>query len=285
MTYQEVINQGKQILVDNQIFDGFGFRLMFELCELEGINLYTDKDLDMSDSLKELYFSGINRLINHEPLAYVLGFEWFYGRRFIVNDKVLIPREETEELVGYVLNDIDTYFKNQDLILFDIATGSGNLGVTLKLEEPEMDVYISDISEDALGVAKTNSESLGADVTILKGNMGQPFVDRGLRADIIVCNPPYITTTEEVEKSVIHYEPHVALFGGIDGLDFYRQLFEQVQDILNHKSMMAFEMGFNQRENMENEIKSRFPEAKIVFEKDMNGLDRMCFVYFNVDGE
>lgn len=285
MTYQEVINQGKLILVENQIFDGFGFRLMFELCELEGINLYTDKDLDMSDSLKELYFSGINRLINHEPLAYVLGFEWFYGRRFIVNDKVLIPREETEELVGYVLNDIDTYFKNQNLILFDIATGSGNLGVTLKLEEPEMDVYISDISEDALGVAKTNSESLGADVTILKGNMCQPFVDRGLRADIIVCNPPYITTTEEVEKSVIHYEPHVALFGGIDGLDFYRQLFEQAQDILNHKSMMAFEMGFNQRENMENEIKSRFPEAKIVFEKDMNGLDRMCFVYFNVDGE
>lgn len=284
MTYQEAINKGKQLLVDNQIFDGFGFRLMLEMCELQSINLYTDKDSEADPKVIELYFKNIDRLIKHEPLAYILGFEWFYGRRFIVNEKVLIPREETEELVGFVLNDIDRYFKTQDnVVLFDIATGSGNLGLTFKLEEPNLDVYVSDISEDALAVAQQNALNLNADITFLRGDMGQPFSDRELRADILVCNPPYITTTENVERSVIEYEPHIALFGGVDGLDFYRQVLDQAAQILKHKSMMAFEMGFNQRENMTKEIKQRFPEAKLVFEKDMNGLDRMCFVYFNID--
>lgn len=284
MTYQEAINKGKQLLVDNQIFDGFGFRLMLEMCELESINLYTDKDSEADPKVIELYFKNIDRLIKHEPLAYILGFEWFYGRRFIVNEKVLIPREETEELVGFVLNDIDRYFKTQDnVVLFDIATGSGNLGLTFKLEEPNLDVYVSDISKDALAVAQQNALNLNADITFLRGDMGQPFSDRELRADILVCNPPYITTTENVERSVIEYEPHIALFGGVDGLDFYRQVLDQAAQILKHKSMMAFEMGFNQRKNMTKEIKQRFPEAKLVFEKDMNGLDRMCFVYFNID--
>lgn len=284
MTYQEAINKGKQLLVDNQIFDGFGFRLMLEMCELESINLYTDKDSEADPKVIELYFKNIDRLIKHEPLAYILGFEWFYGRRFIVNEKVLIPREETEELVGFVLNDIDRYFKTQDnVVLFDIATGSGNLGLTFKLEEPNLDVFVSDISKDALAVAQQNALNLNADITFLRGDMGQPFSDRELRADILVCNPPYITTTENVERSVIEYEPHIALFGGVDGLDFYRQVLDQAAQILKHKSMMAFEMGFNQRKNMTKEIKQRFPEAKLVFEKDMNGLDRMCFVYFNID--
>ena len=284
MTYQEAINKGKQLLVDNQIFDGFGFRLMLEMCELESINLYTDKDSEADPKVIELYFKNIDRLIKHEPLAYILGFEWFYGRRFIVNEKVLIPREETEELVGFVLNDIDRYFKTQDnVVLFDIATGSGNLGLTFKLEEPNLDVYVSDISEDALAVAQQNALNLNADITFLRGDMGQPFSDRELRADILVCNPPYITTTENVERAVIEYEPHIALFGGVDGLDFYRQVLDQAAQILKHKSMMAFEMGFNQRGNMTKEIKQRFTEAKLVFEKDMNGLDRMCFVYFNID--
>ena len=284
MTYQEAINKGKQLLVDNQIFDGFGFRLMLEMCELESINLYTDKDSEADPKVIELYFKNIDRLIKHEPLAYILGFEWFYGRRFIVNEKVLIPREETEELVGFVLNDIDRYFKTQDnVVLFDIATGSGNLGLTFKLEEPNLDVYVSDISEDALAVAQQNALNLNADITFLRGDMGQPFSDRELRADILVCNPPYITTTENVERSVIEYEPHIALFGGVDGLDFYRQVLDQAAQILKLKSMMAVEMGFFVLEFITILINLRFPVAKLVFEKDMNGLDRMCFVYFNID--
>lgn len=279
MTYQEAINLAKKQLSQNQIYEGFGFRYMLELTSLHDIDLYLEKDNEMSNELESVYFEGIKRLQNHEPLAYVLGFEWFYGRRFITNDAVLIPREETEELMGYVLADIADHFDQEDLVIFDVATGSGNCGITLKCEIPQAKVYCSDISAEAIEVAKVNAQNLEADVTFYVGDMGQPFIERDLKCDVLVCNPPYIQSHEEVATSVLEYEPHVALFGGEDGLDFYRQLLDEAPQLLKEKAMIAFEMGFDQRESMSNEIKLRFPNARIHFEKDLNNLDRMCFVY------
>lgn len=279
MNYQEVINWGKKELQNNQIYDGFGFRLMLELCQLHDINLYLDKDEEMSPDFQQLFFDGINRILKHEPLAYVLGFEWFYGRRFITNDAVLIPREETEELMGYVLADINDYFDKENLTIFDVATGSGNCAITLKCEVPEATVYASDISKEAIEVAKQNAKNLKADVRFLVGDMGQPLIEKNLKCDVLVCNPPYIQSHEEVSKSVLDYEPHVALFGGVDGLDFYRQILDEAPQLLKEKAMIAFEMGFDQRESMTKEIVQRFPQARIHFEKDLNNLDRMCFVY------
>lgn len=279
MTYQEAINLSKKELLNNQIYDGFGFRLMLELCQLHDINLYLDKDEEMSPDFQQLFFDGINRILKHEPLAYVLGFEWFYGRRFITNDAVLIPREETEELMGYVLADINDYFDKENLTIFDVATGSGNCAITLKCEVPEATVYASDISKEAIEVAKQNAKNLKADVRFLVGDMGQPLIEKNLKCDVLVCNPPYIQSHEEVSKSVLDYEPHVALFGGVDGLDFYRQILDEAPQLLKEKAMIAFEMGFDQRESMTKEIVQRFPQARIHFEIDLNNLDRMCFVY------
>lgn len=282
MTYQEAINKGKELLIQNQIYDGFGFRLMLELCELNQINLYLEKDNEMNESLMDEYFTKIDRLVQHEPLAYVLGFEWFYGRRFITDENVLIPREETEELIGYVLADIQDYFEKKDLVIFDVATGSGNIGITLKAELPYAEVYCSDISAEAIEVAKQNAKNLDTEITFLVGDMGQPLIQKQLKCDVLVCNPPYIQSHEEVEKSVLDYEPHVALFGGEDGLNFYRQILDEAPLLLKERGMIAFEMGFDQRETMTKEIKKRFPNARIHFEKDLNNLDRMCFVYLNI---
>lgn len=282
MTYQEAINKGKELLIQNQIYDGFGFRLMLELCELNQINLYLEKDNEMNESLMNEYFTKIDRLVQHEPLAYVLGFEWFYGRRFITDENVLIPREETEELIGYVLADIQDYFEKKDLVIFDVATGSGNIGITLKAELPYAEVYCSDISAEAIEVAKQNAKNLDTEITFLVGDMGQPLIQKQLKCDVLVCNPPYIQSHEEVEKSVLDYEPHVALFGGEDGLNFYRQILDEAPLLLKERGMIAFEMGFDQRETMTKEIKKRFPNARIHFEKDLNNLDRMCFVYLNI---
>ena len=280
MTYQQLLTISQKKLSENNIHDGFAFRLMLEMCELKGINLYMDKDTEMSQSFATEYANNIDRLLLNEPMAYVLGFEWFFGRRFITDSSVLIPREETEELVGHVLADIDEYFSDS-CVIFDVATGSGNLGITLKLELPNSTVLCSDISVDAIETAKKNASNLEADVNFLVGDMAQPFIERNIKCNVLVCNPPYILFSEEVQTSVLEYEPHVALFGGEDGLDFYRQLLDEAPRILNEKSMIAFEMGFNQRENLTVEIEKRFPEATIRFEKDLNGLDRMCFVYFN----
>ncbi len=282
MTYQAAINKGKELLIQNQIYEGFGFRLMLELCELNQINLYLEKDNEMNESLMDEYFTKIDRLVQHEPLAYVLGFEWFFGRRFITDENVLIPREETEELIGYVLADIQDYFEKKDLVIFDVATGSGNIGITLKAELPYAEVYCSDISAEAIEVAKQNAKNLDTEITFLVGDMGQPLIQKQLKCDVLVCNPPYIQSHEEVEKSVLDYEPHVALFGGEDGLNFYRQILDEAPLLLKERGMIAFEMGFDQRETMTKEIQKRFPNARIHFEKDLNNLDRMCFVYFNI---
>ena len=191
----------------------------------------------------------------------------------------VIPRPETEELVGLVLSLYDEHFSDRDHVdVFDVATGSGAIGITLNLEERKMDVIASDISSKAIDVAYQNNEKLDGHVQFLVGNMLDPFIDRDLHCDICVCNPPYIPSHEQMEHSVVDYEPHVALFGGEDGLKFYRELFEKADQVLRSQSFLAFEIGYDQREALSALAKSYFPDAKIQVHKDMSGKDRMLTI-------
>lgn len=280
-TYQQLISHARTQLQQADIYDGFAFNLMVELCQLADINLYLDKDNQADATIFTQYQDGIQRLIKHEPIAYVLGFEWFYGRRFKVGPEVLIPRQETEELIEQVILDIDEHFPSEDIVIADVGTGSGNCAITLQLETNKK-TYATDISSDALKVAQENNTNLESSVQFFQGDMGQPLISHNLKVDILVCNPPYILETEEVQTSVLNYEPHVALFGGQDGLKFYRQILDEAKHFLNPKAMIAFEMGYTQKEALNNEINWRYPEAKVVFKQDLNHKDRMCFVYLNL---
>lgn len=280
MTYQEALVQAKKRLESQDIYSGFAFNYLLELTQLKDLNLYLIKDEVIDPDLFDTYQKGIERLANNEPLAYVLGFEWFYGRRFIVNEQVLIPRQETEELISHVIMDMDKYFDKESVVA-DVGTGSGNCAITLALET-EATVYATDISDTALTVAKANSEQFNTNVTFLLGDMGQPLIENNLKIDILVCNPPYILEDEEVQTSVLTYEPHTALFGGSDGLKFYRQILDESKFFLNERAMMAFEMGYTQKENLRHEILLRYPEARVEFKQDIAGKDRMCFVYLNI---
>ena len=283
MIYFEAIKTAKEQLSEANIYDGFAFNYMLELCELRKINLYLEMNEAMDDSLLEEYQAGVGRLLKNEPLAYVLGFEWFYGRRFKVNSAVLIPRQETEELIEQVILDMDEYFSFEEIYVVDVGTGSGNMAITIDLEIANAHVFGSDISEDALQVAKENAQLLDGQVTWLKGDMGQPIIDAQLKVDVLLCNPPYILEDEEVQTSVLSYEPHLALFGGHDGLKYYRQILDESKSFLKPRSMMAFEMGYTQKENLTAEIRQRYPKAKIIFKKDLSGKDRMCFVYLGIE--
>lgn len=283
MTYREVIKEAQRRCEDAGVSGQSALFLLLELSEMETHNLYYEYENEMDPELNARFQEGLERLLTQEPLAHILGYEWFYGYKFKVNEDVLIPRPETEELVANILADYDEYFKDQDVTLIDVGSGSGAIAISLKKEEEKLNVYASDISEKAIVVAKENAASLNADVSFMVGDMLAPFIEKDMKVDILVSNPPYIPQEETMEKSVVDFEPHVALFGGEDGLKFYRMIFENAHKILKERSMLAFEMGYNQKEAMEKEARKYFPEARMETVKDINGKNRMFFIYNNLD--
>ena len=281
-SYREVLKkaQGKMEAADRG--EQAAFLYLLELTNKEAHNLYMEYDEEMPQAQIDEFEAGVERLAEGEPLGHVLGFEWFYGYRFKVNEDVLIPRPETEELVAYILAAYDEYFKDTlNVTAVDVGTGSGAIAVALKKEEPNIHILASDISEKACRIAKQNAQDNDAVVEVLCGDMLEPLIERNIKVDILISNPPYIPSDEAMEDSVVNYEPHVALFGGEDGLKFYRIIFEHAKKVLKDKAMMAFEMGYNQKEALSAEARKYFPDAKIEVIKDMSGKNRMLFIYLN----
>ena len=188
-----------------------------------------------------------------------------------------------EEYYQGILYRIDDYFNDyKEIHLCDVGTGSGAIAITLALEEPRLKVIATDISKEALVVAQDNAKTLGANVEFRNGDMLQPLLDTHEKVDIFVSNPPYIPNDQDIEAMVKDNEPHVALFGGNDGLYFYRKIFKEVKPLLNDRALLAFEMGFDQRELMETAIKEFFGDYPFEIIKDINGKDRMLFIYYNL---
>ena len=246
--------------------------------------LYTKLHEEVSKEIQESFQSLFHRyLYENEPVQYLIGSSCFYGYDFKVTKDVLIPRYETEELVEQVLYRYDSYFKGQQVDVCDLATGSGCIGITLALEEKLMRVVATDISKDALRIAKENNEKLGANVEFLEGDMLEPVKNR--KFDIFVSNPPYIPEKENVMSLVKDNEPNIALFGGEDGMKFYRIILENVHTFLKEKAIVCFEHGYDKKEEMLALAKHYFPEARVEVLKDLEGKDRMTFIYvgdFNV---
>ncbi len=279
MTYQDLVREGKSRLMKAGQGEQAAQLLMVELCNQKNLNLYMIMDDEVEEGIQTDYLEGIHLMEQGSPLGYVLGYEWFYGYPFIVNENVLIPRPETEELVALVLRLFDDHFANQDSVdVFDIGTGSGAIGISLSLEEEKMHVIASDISKEALKVAEENNQKLNGSVEFLQGSMLDPFIQAHKKCDILVCNPPYIPIFEKMEHSVIDYEPHIALFGGEDGLKFYRDIFEHAHQVCQEKAILAFEMGYDQGERLSVLARQYFPQAKIEVHKDISGKDRMLSI-------
>lgn len=282
MTYREVLKIAQEQCEKEGIIAQSAVFLLLELSEMESHNLYYEYDNEMDDELNKRFQEALQRLLKQEPLQHILGYEYFYGYKFKVNEDVLIPRPETEELVANVLADYDEYFHGQKVCAIDVGSGSGAIAISLKKEEDNLQMYASDISEKAVAIAKENAQALGVDVTFLVGDMLQPFIDENIKVDILVSNPPYIPVEEQMEKSVVDFEPHVALFGGEDGLKFYRMIFENAHKVIKEKAILAFEMGYNQKEAMEEEARKYFPSDRMETVKDLNGKNRMFFIYHNL---
>ena len=257
--------------------------LFYHLADKQPHELYLMYDEEVSSELEAKFLAGMEEYYQGKPIQYIKGVENFFGRDFKVNEDVLIPRYETEELVENILYRIDDYFAEyQSITLCDVGTGSGAIATSLALEEPRLKVFATDISLKAVTVAKDNAKNLGANIEFMVGDMLEPLLENEIKVDIFVSNPPYIPQEQEIEAMVKDNEPHVALFGGNDGLYFYRKIFQGVEPLLQERALLAFEMGFDQRELMEAALQEYFPNNPHDIIKDINGKDRMLFIYRNL---
>ena len=285
-SYHDVLWQTFRDIKDSDLSDEAVQLLMLELCNMTHNDLYLHYEDEMPEELYEKYQDGVRRLLNNEPLQYIVGHQWFYGYQINVSPEVLIPRYETEELVANVLADSDYFFGDkEEITIADVGTGSGAIAIALKKEEPKFRMYATDISETALKQAEENARFNECEITFMQGDMLQPLIDNSIRLDILVSNPPYIPVEQEVQKSVEEYEPHVALFGGQDGLFFYRKIFENAAKVIKEKSFMAFEIGYDEKDAIVAELKKYFPMDHYEGLKDLNGKNRMLFVYHNLEDE
>lgn len=277
-TYNQLIHKYTKVFNDKGLSANTLKAFIFELCNDNNVNLYLEMDNECLPIIEQKYEEGIIRLLNDEPMNYVLGYSYFYGYKMLVNNDVLIPRYETEELVGLILSKYDEYYPKMNINICDVGTGSGAIAIALKKEEDRLNVYASDISNEAVAVAKKNAKINDADVTFMVGSMLEPYIENNIKVDILVSNPPYIKNDEVLENSVKDYEPHLALFGGDDGLKFYRIIFDDVLKVVKENGLMFFEMGYDQKENLTNLAKEYFPYAKVEVFKDINKKDRMLMI-------
>lgn len=235
---------------------------------------------DMSEESFKLFEQNITLHGKGIPIQYLIGYEEFYGRIFEVNEEVLIPRPETEELVYHMLERIEVLYGSREVSVVDIGTGSGAIAVTMKLENPRLQVTASDLFEESLQVAKKNAERNGAEsIDFVHGDLFEPFIKTGRRFDVVLSNPPYIPDEDIAEMSevVVEHEPHRALFAGIDGLDIYKRICAQLPSVLKDKGIVGFEVGMGQSEAVSQLLLDAFPAAKVDVVYDINKKDRMVF--------
>ncbi len=222
----------------------------------------------------------IKKLEKQYPIQYIVGTSNFYGYDFIVNEKVLIPRFETELLVDKTIKYIYKYMNNKRINIADICSGTGCIAITLKQELNNSNVVAVEKYAAALKVLEINNNKYKQKVKIYKGDLLKPLTNQ--KFDIIISNPPYVSYDEKIMPSVKKHEPATALFAPNNGLYFYEEILKKIKNNIKRKSIIAFEIGMDQGPEIKRIIKQYLPNSKIIIEKDFNERDRFIFVFNNI---
>lgn len=215
----------------------------------------------------------INRLINNEPIQYIIGNQDFMGNIIKVDKRVLIPRFETELLVDKTIKYARKIF-HKKIDILDIGTGSGCIAISLK-KELNTNITGIDISSEALDLAKENAALNNVEINFYRSDL---FTNINNTFDIIISNPPYISYTEDIMDIVKNNEPHKALFADNNGLYFYEEILKNISSYLNETYLIAFEIGYKQYQDIENIIKKYLPNSYIKLEQDYSQKDRFIFI-------
>jgi release factor glutamine methyltransferase len=281
-TYREALLRASSLLQEAEINPKIAEWLLLHLIQVNRTEWMEYINSEIAFSQWEIYSAWFQRVITGEPYQYITGIEEFYGREFSVSPAVLIPRPETELLVDQVLHNRSTRWSTEEQISgVDVGTGSGAISVTLALECASLAMTAVDISREALRVAQANATKLQANVQFLRSDLLTALIEKKQKVDIIVSNPPYIPKEQkaELDRNVVDFEPHLALFATEDGLFFYREIIKQAVIVLNPKGMLAFEVGLGQADQVVDLIKQHFPQAECQVKKDLQGIQRMVFAF------
>lgn len=237
-----------------------------------------------NEELKDpaLFEKQMELLRTGEPVEYIINEASFLGHRLYVDNRVLIPRGETEELVANITERIGDYFDPRNyLVVADIGTGSGAISIALKNAFPHWLITATDISKDALEVAKVNFHNCNAQVRVAEGDALSPFIGKS-NLDIIVSNPPYIRNKEDAQPSVKDFEPSSALWFS-EERNVYKSIFEDVYKVKKGPLFMAFEISPDLEEYLTSLMGETLHNYSFEFVKDLNSLTRFLFVYLKED--
>ena len=214
----------------------------------------------------------VHRRAAGEPIAYITGGKGFYDIDLLVTPAVLIPRPETELLLEEALRLSDD---RPDLTAADIGTGSGALAVTFARQRPAATVYATDISAEALAIARKNAQRNGVEPLFFAGDLAEPLIERGIQVDVLLANLPYIASDELANLAVSRCEPRLALDGGTDGLDLIRRLLSQIPALCRAGAHVLLEIGADQAEAVTRLVRERFGVQCDIL-PDYAGFDRIA---------
>jgi len=252
--------------------------LLADLMDVNSLELLTILDSEVPIDIEKEYKYRVDELRKGRPIQYIIGNVNFCGNILEINENVLIPRFETEQLVVNTIEKINELWPNQVIDLIDLGTGSGAIGLSIKKRLPYINVTLLDISSKALEVAKKNANNLNLNVEYILNDMLDNITNK---YDVIISNPPYIKKDEEIEEIVKNNEPHLALYAGEDGLDCYRKILSHVKENINNKYLIAFEIGDTQKEDLFKLASEYLNDYNIECLRDFSNRDRMIFIWNN----
>lgn len=262
MTYRDLINLLEKKGIEKESI----ILLITEKLNISKYDFYLSLDKELDSNI----IDDINQLENNVPVQYILGYTYFYKYKFKVNKNVLIPRFDTEVLIEQAIKIIK---EKDNPKVIDIGTGSGCIAITLKKEIPSLNIYASDISKEALEVAKDNAILNNVNINFFNNDL---LNNISSKYDIIISNPPYIAYSEDIMDLVKNNEPSLALFSPNEGLYHYDQILKQSKERLNNKGIIIFEIPSGRDEEIKNLVLKYYNNYEII--KDYNNLSRVLII-------
>ena len=250
------------------------------LSEINHLKTMSDFYLRKDEEIRDLprFQEYFKRYLDGEPVQYILGKTAFLGCEILIDKRVLIPRQESEEVVDFAIKKSHEIFGNKSISILDVCCGSGAMGIVLTKQLNVEHAYFIDLSEDALDVCSANLKANDVSGDVFVGDALTQAIPKNIKVDLLISNPPYILEGEPIDESVLKYEPHLALFTD-NAFSVYEKIISKLNAIKKDGLLAVFEIGINCRTPLENMIKKYHPHSEYGFIKDINGKERILYIY------